>query len=346
MSNQPDVPQPPAPDERTLAAHLFDLIRGYIGSELLFVAAQLQLPDHIAEGVRTSSALAERTDSDAAALERVLRGLAHLGVLSHDADGGFSLTPLGQLLTADHPLGYQNVAIVHRHIFRPSMSDLLYSTQTGNVGIERALGAPLFEYLSRHDALGARFDQLMTTISSSTAHALLDAYDFSWADSVADIGGGRGTLLAAILQRYPSMHGVLFELPHVTARAQEYLEAHGVAERATVVAGDFFISAPGGSDIYLLSQILHDWDDVTCRLILNGIRAAMPPHARLLVLEQLLPERVVGPTSVIPTDLLMLAVTGGQERTAAEYYRLLSESGFSSQRIIALDSDFSAIEAW
>lgn len=343
MPSDPVAPLDPA--DRASAAALFDLIRGYIGSELLYVAAKLRLADYLAAGVRFSDDVAEQTRTHPAATRRVLQGLVALGICTHDADGGFSLTPLGVLLTSDHPLGYQNVAIIHKEVLQPAVSQMLQSVETGETGFRHAHGASLFEYLSEHPDAGQRFDRFMTTVSSETARAVLAVYDFSGVTTVIDIGGGHGTLVAAILRRYPAMRGVVFDLPHVVERAREYLQAHGVADRSELVSGDFFASVPADGDVYVLSQILHDWDDATCARILGRIRGAMRATSRLLVLERIMPEHIHAAESSVVTDLLMLTVTGGHERTERQYRELLTEAGFAHFRVLVIDSPFSIVEA-
>ncbi len=189
-----------------------------------------------------------------------------------------------------------------------------------------------------------RFNNFMVSLTTQTAGAVLEAYDFSPFSRLVDVGGGYGAMLATILKANPQSTGVLFDTAAIVEGARRYLEAEGVAERCEVVAGDFFTAVPEGGDAYILSQILHDWDDERCVDILKNCRRAMPTHGRLLVIEAVMPERVEEPVAVVDSDLIMLVVTGGSERTEAEYHSLLAASSFLLERITPTQSPMCVIE--
>ncbi|HKP27536.1 MAG TPA: methyltransferase, partial [Dongiaceae bacterium] len=205
-------------------------------------------------------------------------------------------------------------------------------------------GQPFYGYLHAHPREAARFNAAMTGFSSHETAAILEAYDFSDARSVVDIGGGHGALLAALLRAHPQMSGTLFDLPSVLAGAASVLSEVGIAERARTVAGDFFDEAPAGADLYVMKSVLHNWDDTDALRLLSTCRAAMAPQARLLVIERVVPEGNA-PAEAKLFDIDMLVVAGGRERTELEYRRLFVEAGLALTRIGATRSPLSVIVA-
>jgi O-methyltransferase domain len=202
----------------------------------------------------------------------------------------------------------------------------------------------LFEYLAQHPDDAALFSETMVGVHGQEPPAVAAAYDFSPFDLVVDVGGATGNLLSAILAHHPGPRGVLFDLPHVAREAPALLKQKGVGDRVTIAAGDFFKTIPDGADAYLLSHILHDWSEDRCRAILDNVRKAMKPASRLLIVEMLLPEGdAPHPGKMI--DLLMLVMTGGQERSEAEYRELLGSAGFQLTRVVPTNSAVSIVEA-
>jgi hypothetical protein len=203
---------------------------------------------------------------------------------------------------------------------------------------------PIFDYFARHPEADRVFNEAMIGWTTQVAGAVAGTYDFSPFGTVVDVGGGYGTLLAAILQRNPNTRGVLFDQPHVVADAEGFLTTAGVADRCARVGGDFFAAVPAGGDAYVLSQILHDWDDERCVTILGQCRRAMPNHGKLLVVELVLPEGEE-PFFGKWLDLHMLVMAGGRERTAAEYDALFRAAGFALARVIPTPPGPSVVEA-
>jgi hypothetical protein len=221
--------------------------------------------------------------------------------------------------------------------------DLVETVRTGETAFDRLDGRPLFAYLSEHPEQAAIFDAAMTGFSGRSMLAVLDAYDLSGVATLADVGGGLGTNLAAVLGRYPAMRGVLFDQPDVVARSRPVLEAASVAGRCAIEGGDFFRTVPRGADAYLLGHILHDWDDARAGLILDNLRRAMPAGARLLAVEYVLPEGD-GASFGKLLDLHMMVLLGGRERTEAEYRRLFAAHGFRLTRVVPTAGDVSVVE--
>ena len=203
---------------------------------------------------------------------------------------------------------------------------------------------PLFEYLAQHPEEASYFSEAMVGFHGSEPPAVAAAYDFSAVKTVVDVGGATGNMLAAILSRHAAPRGVLFDRPHVVREAPALLEARGVDERVTIEPGDFFERVPAGGDAYLLSHIIHDWNEDQCLTILGNCRKAMKPGARLLIVEFVLPEGDTPHFGKV-ADMVMLTIPGGEERTAAEYRVLLAAAGLKVTHVYPTASDVSIVEA-
>ena len=319
------------------------MITGAWISQMVHVAARLGIADRLAEGPKTVEELAQATETHARSLFRLLRALGSIGVFSEDAEGRFRTTPLGECLRSDVPGSQWAMALMMGEEHFQCWGDLLESVRTGQPAFDRLYGKPIFEYLGEHPEQAKVFDAAMTSIHGRETQATLDAYDFSGIGVLADVGGGNATNLIAILDRYPDMRGVLFDLPHVVERARRNLEAAGVIDRCKPLGGSFFDAIPVQADAYFLRHIIHDWDDEKAGLILGNIRQAMPPGARLLVVEHVLPPGDE-PSFGKLLDLNMLLLPGGVERTEAEFRRLYENSGFRLTRIVPVEGDLSVIE--
>ena len=339
-----DPHSPPAPDA------LLQLVTGYPAAQAVHVAAQLGLADLLADGPRHVEELAAATGTHPPSLARLLRMLAALGIVAEEADGRISLTELGAPLRAGVPRSVRDRVLFLAGDWNwRTWGELLHSVRTGEPAFDRIFGMSNFDYWEHNAEAGAIHDASFTAMAQFTTAPLVAAYDFGRFGTVADIGGSEGPLLAAILQANPGVRGVLFDLPHVVAGASPVLAAAGVADRCTVVGGDFFASIPAGADAYLLKYIIHDWDDARATAILRQCRAAMAPGATLLLIEQVLPERLAAGAAAVPAarlDLQMLVLTpGGRERTESAFRHLLGEAGFELRRVIATRSPFRVLEA-
>jgi SAM-dependent methyltransferase len=228
--------------------------------------------------------------------------------------------------------------------FWHSWEEILYSLETGKTGFERAWGMPLFEYLAQHPEEAWYFSEAMVGFHGAEPPAVAKAYDFSGVKTVVDVGGSTGNMLAAILSHHAAPRGVLFDRPHVVRYAPALLKARGVEERVTIESGDFFESVPDGGDAYLLSHIIHDWNEDQCLTVLGHCRSVIKPGGRLLIVETVLPTGDT-PHQGKVQDMVMLVVPGGQERTEAEYTSLLSKAGFRLSRVVPTESVVSVVEA-
>ena len=325
-------------------ATLLQMMTGYWVSQALHVAAKLGIADLLADGPVDCEDLAAATDTHAPSLQRVLRALASVGVFTEVSPGSFALTPLAELLRTETPGSMRALAIMYAEEQYRAWGELLHSVRTGEMAFDHQFGMGYFEYLAQHPEADRVFNEAMTGWTHQLVGAVVDTYDFSPFKTIVDVGGGYGALLAAILRSNPGTRGVLFEQPHVVASAEEQLVAAGVADRCTFVSGDFFAAVPTGGDAYVLSQILHDWDDERCVVILGQCRRAMPDHGKLLVVELVLPE---GDEPFLGKwlDLHMLVLLGSRERTAAEYDTLFRAAGFKLARVVPTPPGPSVVEA-
>jgi O-methyltransferase domain/Dimerisation domain len=322
---------------------LLQMIIGSWVSRAIYVAAKLRIADQLKDGPRSAEVLAAAAGVAPRPLYRVLRALAGVGVFAQQADGRFRLNPLADPLRGGGPDSLRALAVMVGEEQDRCWDDLLETVRTGETAFERLYGQPVFAYLGEHPEQAQIFDAAMTGFSGRAMRAVLDAYDLSDVRILVDVGGGLGRNLAAALGRYPALRGVLVDRPHVIERARPVLEAAGALGRWAVEAGDFFETAPGGADAYLLGHILRDWDDAQAGRILDTLRRAMPAGAKLLLVEYVLPEGD-GQAFGKLLDLHMLAAIGGLERTEAEYRRLFAAHGFRLIRVVPTAGDVSVVE--
>jgi SAM-dependent methyltransferase len=221
---------------------------------------------------------------------------------------------------------------------------ILHTVRTGQPGFDAAHGMPLFEFLAQHPSDASVFDAAMLERTAAFAPSVAAGYDFSEIRTVVDVGGGRGNLLAAILRGHGHLQGTLFELPAVAAGAKATLDAAGVTDRCKVVAGDFFHAVPADADCYVLANVLHDWHDTKAAEILASCRNAMTKHGRVLIIERLIPDNPAEALPVLLSDINMLVLTGGQERTNDEYSELLKASGLKLGSIQPVAFPYGVIE--
>lgn len=326
-------------------AQLVQMAMGHWVSRIVYVAATLRLADHLASGSRTAEQLAGPTGTQAASLYRLMRGLANLGILTENADRRFALTPLGEALKTGAPGSARaSILTIASDWWVEGFRELMYSVQTGNSGFEKALGAPIFDWLAKNPNEASLFSETMIGFHGEEPAAVAASYDFSGIKTLADVGGATGHLLATVLGRNPSMRGILFDLPHVVRDAPALLAARGMADRVAIEEGNFFERVPAGADAYLLSHIIHDWNEAQCLTILGHCRKVMRPAGRLLIVEMVLPPGDA-PHPGKMLDLMMLVGPGGQERTASEYGVLLGKAGLRMTKVVPTASPVSVVEA-
>lgn len=327
--------------ERKMRA-LSDLVTPYA----IRVAATLRLADLIEAGARRPDELARRCGADAAALERVLRHLVTKGVFAQQEAGSFALTDLSRLLLTDqHNGGMTPWLDVDGGLGRSDMalSGLLQAVRTGRPVYEDMFGRTFWEDLEAHPERGRAFDALMAVQVAQVADEVTTAYDWSDVRHVVDVGGGTGTLLAALLTKYPALVGTLVDLPSSVEVGRLNLVAAGLSDRCSYFRDSFFEALPPGGDVYVLSRILHDWSDDEATAILRRCAEAARASGRVLVIESLVAD---SETSSMTTtmDLRMLANFGGKERSLAEYRGIAAAAGLALRENIVTKSGRSILE--
>jgi hypothetical protein len=296
-------------------------------TQALVVAAELGIADLLADGPRTVASLADAVAVDPDALYRVLRALAGSGVFCEVSAGTFASTPLADTLRSGGEHSLRDWArlwgVPQRHA---ALGDLLHSVRTGEPSFEHLHGISWWSHLAGRPDQAAVFDAAMGDLARRLHAATVEAYDLSATGHLIDVGGGRGHLVAALLRRYPGLRATVFDQPEVIRHAGAVLEGAGVGERAQLVSGDFFTEVPAGADAYLMSMILHDWNDAQVLAILTNVRQAMGPGSELLVVDAIVPEGNGAHDGKL-RDLIMLALHPGRERTEAEFADLFARAG-------------------
>lgn len=332
------------PSDETASDRMRRLITAQFISQSIYTVVRLGVADMLGTEPRSAAELARSAGADPRALYRVLRLLAAVGVFEHTEDDTFALNELGACLREGVPGSMRSAVMLFCEEPYRAAADLLHTVRTGQTAFEHVYGAGHFEYLAAHPDAARTFHQAITELTSLAHEALLRAYDFSKAGTVVDVGGGEGRLLATILKACPGSRGLLYELGPAIAGGRKLITAEGLADRCEVIEGDFFTSVPAGGDLYVLKSVVHDWDDERVVALLQSCRHAMHAGARLLIIERIISGRS-GPVHAKVNDIIMLAVTGGQERTEAEYAGLLERAGFSLSSVIFTASGFGLVEA-
>jgi O-methyltransferase domain/Dimerisation domain len=324
---------------------LIQMGRAHVVSRTVYAAAKLGLADQLASGPKSAAELAGPMHLHAPSLHRLMRTLASLGIPTERTEQRFGLTDLGEALKTGAPGSARSSLMISGSPWSQSGWDsMIYSVQTGNTGFEKAQGVSFFDYLAQHPDDASLFSEMMVGLHSQEPPAVAAAYDFSTFKTIVDVGGATGNMLATVLARHSGPRGILFDRQHVVQDAPALLDARGVSNRVTIEPGNFFESVPAGADAYILSHIIHDWNDDQCLTILGHVCKAMNPTGRLLIVEMLIPPGdTPHPGKLL--DMAMLVQMGGQERTTAEYGLLLSKAGFRLARVVPTNSAASIVEA-
>jgi hypothetical protein len=322
-----------------------EMLGGYRDTQMLFVAARFGIADYLAAGPRSAEDLALTAGAHAGALRRILRALSGRGVFREREDDRFELTAIGERLRRDVPGSVHGLALSYGEPWWwGAWSEVAECVRTGKTAFDLAHGCGLFEFLSRDPKASAAFNGNMAAMTLASAECIASTLDLTGASTVADVGGGRGVLLAAILMANPTLHGMLCEQTQVLAEARDYLRSEGVLPRCDVAESDIFSSIPSGADVYLLKEVLHDWDDERVGAVLRVCRASMRAGTRLMVIE-----RLIGPANepseANDVDIVMLVMTGGLERTELQFRALIEANGFRLRHTRRTQSGLSVLEA-
>jgi hypothetical protein len=333
MSNQPN------PVDITM-----QLATGYIVSSCMNAVTRLKIADLLAGGPKAVARLTAETNVNEDILYRVLRALASAGVFVETEPRTFANTPMSEVLRTDVPGSMWPMVLwmcdpLHFDVYR----DMMPTLKDGKPGIEHVFKKPAFDVIFSNEELARVFNNAMTTFSALVIPAVLEAYDFSGIDTLADIAGGHGFVLTSILKKYPQMKGVLFDLDHVVAGARQRIEEMNLTNRLELIAGDFFRSVPP-ADAYVMKHIIHDWDDEKSTAILKNCAMHLKPGGKVILIEAVLTpgnEPSLGKW----IDIEMFMMPGGRERTEQEFRDLFSKAGLQLTRVVPNKSPLSVVEA-
>jgi SAM-dependent methyltransferase len=319
MSDQAAGPSP--------QIQILQILYGAITARLLTIVTSLGIPDLLSAGPRAVPELAEAAGVNADALHRVLRTLASVGIFTETEHGIFALTALAEVLRTDAPGSIRDVVLeLGSEETFATLARFDHSLRTGEPTFDQVYGVDWWRWLRDRPERAEIFNRTQAVTARQVHSRALDPYDMAGVRRIVDVGGGHGVLIARMLKRYPELTGVVFDLPDVVAGAEATLAQTGVLDRAEIIGGDFFASVPAGGDLYLLSMILHDWNDEPAAAILTNIRKAMAPGARVLINDAMIPEGDVRhPAKFI--DIFMLMYYSGRERTRAQFAQLLDVAG-------------------
>jgi SAM-dependent methyltransferase len=332
------TPEAPAP------LVLLEKILGSITTQAISVAAQLEIAEVLAGGPLTATQIAEKVGADPDAVYRLLRFLASQSIFAEE-HGVFTLTPMARALCPGTPMSMHGIAALLGHPIQwEEWGHLADTVRTGEPSLPKLRGMGAFEYFAANPEYGMVFGAGMADLSDLETAPLVAAYDFARFGKVVDVGGGRGALLAAILQSAPQTRGVLFDDRAVELGAGAVLTEAGVAERCTIESGAFFGAVPRGGDAYIVKHIVHDWPEPQAREILENVHDAIGPDGRLLLMEFVVPEGNEQHISKL-VDLWLMLLVGGRERTAQQYSELLASAGFKLVRVVPTASPVSIVEA-
>jgi hypothetical protein len=331
----------PSPSEQ-----IMQLSTAYMAPACLYIAAKLRIADQLAKGPKPVAQMADGARGiHESSLYRVLRALASVGVFTETAPHVFANTPASEMLRERVPGSMRDQAMwmtnpTHFRVF----AELRHAVETGETGITKVTGLESFEFLKQHPEEDQEFNAAMSALTAQFAPAVLEAYDFGDLGTIADIGGGHGTLLCAILRKHYGLRGIVFDAPHVTARATPCIQSAGLSERCRAIGGNFFESVPA-ADSYILKSVIHDWDDASAINVLSKCAASMRRDKGKVILLEMVVRPGNDPDLSKWVDLEMLMMAGGRERTEAEFADLLAKSGLRLARVIPTKSPVCVIES-
>lgn len=328
----------------SLQTSLRQLIEGYRVSQLLYVVAELGIADLLKEGPQSYSELAQESSTHPQSLFRVMRGLASIGVFTQLDEERFALNEMSEPLVSDAPHSLRPAARMVGSQFYPAWSKVMHTVRTGETAFDTLFGKTVWEYREQNPEAGQLFNSLMSTSSAVRMDIVAASLDWSRFATIVDVGGGQGTLLATILQANPNGRGIVYDLAGPTCAASVRLAELGLSDRCEVVPGSFMDSVPAGADAYVLSRILHDWQDEEALQILRNCRAAMQVDTTLVLVERVLDELASTPEHTFG-DLTMMVMNGGRERTETEFRKLLEATGFRLVQIVLTEMSFQLLEA-
>jgi hypothetical protein len=322
-------------------------------SRAIYVIASLGIPDLLRDGPKRNEELAAATGTHADALSRIMRALAGEGIFDADDQERFSLTSLGATLRTDVPESLHAWALLMLgKVNQDAWADVMHTVQTGQSAFQYRHDMDLWQYHATHPEYANLFAAAMSSFTMAYIENVLRSYSFAHFNQIVDVGGGDGSLLIAILQRHPEIRGIVYDLPVVADRARQRIAEVGLVNRCAATGGDALAEVPVGGDTYILSRVLHDWDDGSACKILINCRKALPAGGRLLVIERTMPDKLLdlasnrGPilSDINMTDLNMMIMTTGRERTVAEYKELYRKAGLELAGVVPTQTAMNVME--
>lgn len=319
------------------STQMMQMITGFWTSCCIYNAAKLNVADLLHKDAMSCEQLAEATHTNASSLYRMMRALASVGIFSENENGQFSNTTLSETLRGDLPGSMKAMAIAQLGDHYPAWGNLLYSLKTGNTAFEKVEGMNVWKYYETHPEEGLNFMKAMTGSTNAAIQNVIPNYDFSSAKTIVDIGGGNGAFLMAVLDKAPQAKGIVFDEEYVVDETLKKIEEQGLSKKCSVSAGNFFEAVTAGADLYLMKHVLHDWNDEQSEQILMNCSKAMHENSKILVIEAVIPKGNIGHPGKF-MDINMMAMTGGKERTEAEYASLFANAGLKLERVIYTNS--------
>ena len=323
------------------------LAGGHLFAAALYTVAKLDVAELLADGPKSVAELAKQTASNEDALYRVMRFLVGAGIFELVSPRVFALTEDAQSLRSKSPHSVRDMVLwmgnpFHFHVW----GEMSHSVKTGLPAVEKVYGKPAFELFDVLPDVAAEFNAAMSRLSRDLIPNVLDAYDFSGINVLMDVAGGHGVVLCEMLQRYPKMKGILFEIPKLIDDAKCNVCSLKMDHRCDVVAGNFFEAIPGWADAYYMQHIIHDWNDEKVLKILQNVREALTgkKNGKFIVVDCVLPENG-SPHFGNLLDIEMLLMPGGRERTESEFRDLFAKGGFEITKIVPTKGAESVIEA-
>ena len=323
------------------------LTTGFWASQMIFVAARLNIADALTKGPMKPDAIAKKVGAQASNLYRMLRALASIGIFAEDSKGRFKLTPMAQFLRSDHPTSLRDYVLMIVDDYNwLAWGELAHSVKTGETGFEHVFKMPGFDYLAQHPDKERAFSAAMASVTRTSNQAIAKALPLAGIEHLVDVGGAHGNLLTTILHRHRKLRGTLFDLPQVVAAAPAagFVSDPKIEVRCELAGGSFFDSVPEGADAYMMKSILHDWDDDSAVRILKSCRKAMANYGRVFIIDFVIPKgNAPHPGKFM--DINMMALAGGRERTRDEFETLLKRARLKLNRVIDADMPQSIVEA-
>lgn len=339
------VSSAPSAPGSNFVSDIMQLATGCMSTACLHAAAKLKIADLLASGPKTAAELAGTCGVKEDALYRVLRALASVRVFRETSPRTFVNTPISEQIRSDVAGSARDTVLfianpLHLRVF----GELMHSIESGETAFKRVTGLDAFEFFRQNTEENREFNAAMTSITTGFIGPALAAYDFGESGTLADIGGGHGFLLTAILQKHPGLRGIVFDLPHVVEGAKPRIESSGLASRCEIATGDFFEAVPH-ADSYVLKSIIHDWDEPRAVTILKNCATAMRGNSGKVILLEFVINPGNEPSMGKWIDLEMLTMAGGRERTEAEFAELFAKAGLRLTRVVRTASPQCVIEA-